>query len=824
MLTDSSGNSNDGTINGATWTTGKYSGGLSFDGIDDLVSIPNSASLDITGNQITLTAWFNPVDGGISGGSRVISKKNDGGGSDVYALYTTNNRVWFRLDGTELVSTNTFSNNNWVNIAVVYDGALKRIYINGVQESTTQSKTDNIDSSTRGVFMGHREAEDRWFNGIIDNVRIYDTALTAQEIINDMNTPVTSQTQQPTSYFGDLNNDLKVDVSDIFIILRHILGIQQDQVSDVNEDGNVNIFDLVITAKYFGKQYGTDTTPPSILSGIPSQNILPLGTTTAIVGVETDERATCRYNPTPTDFASMTAFDRTGGIQHTKEETGLSDNSNYLYYVQCRDEAGNLNSTNYLVNFSIGSYVNGGGPCTPDLNACSGLSCGSATNGTCGSVSCGTCGSGFYCSSGQCVASPSGGTADPTLLPLATGQMEEDYYSAFDALGVPSMVQGDSYRSPESSPGVLVYKVTDPNTPRAGSANHWAPQGGGGGPFISMPWIGPGGDTYYTLMVSSANQGYLIDMNYNNAVAESGTVFSNNRAMPSGVGNLDAIFSYNPSTPRIMYHTTGGGQIRRYNTETMVYDEPVNLNFPSPSSVGTSWLNMDVNDEWFVAHTKSIARTKAWNAVTDQVVDWGTTGSDEAHISRDGKYVLLVGGTFDTDLGTIATGPPPTDLAPEIPGYAFSHPDGGPNGYFVVTAPADGTSERPAPAYYDPVNDIYSTIGPAYGGSGHNSGTWQINNEPGLNAWTLVSQYSGDSLGGTIVPSVIRKAGVFWRLDGSEARLVALNFNRVLVKNQGEPHHTASPDGKLVMWNSDARSIPGGIDRNDVYVAIIPTS
>jgi hypothetical protein len=141
-----------------------------------------------------------------------------------------------------------------------------------------------------------------------------------------------------TAYFGDLNNDLKVDISDIFIILRHIFGIQQDQTSDVNEDGNVNIFDLVVTAKYFGKRYGTDTIPPSILNKIPSQNILPLGTTTAIVGVETDERATCRHNP-----------------QHTKEETGLQDDSNYLYFVQCRDEVGNLNSTNYLINFSVGS-------------------------------------------------------------------------------------------------------------------------------------------------------------------------------------------------------------------------------------------------------------------------------------------------------------------------------------------------------------------------------------------------------------------------------------------------------------------------------------
>jgi hypothetical protein len=120
---------------------------------------------------------------------------------------------------------------------------------------------------------------------------------------------------------------------------------------------------------------------------MPSQSILPLGTASVIVGVETDERAVCRYNPTPTDFASMTQFTRTGGIQHTTEATGLLDNQNYLYYVQCRDEAGNLNSTDYLINFSVGSYSNGGGP-TPycgDNNCDANESCSSCE------ADCGVC-------------------------------------------------------------------------------------------------------------------------------------------------------------------------------------------------------------------------------------------------------------------------------------------------------------------------------------------------------------------------------------------------------------------------------------------------
>jgi hypothetical protein len=204
----------------------------------------------------------------------------------------------------------------------------------------------------------------------------------------DVNTCPADCPVTPT-YFGDLNHDGKISISDIMIIMRHILNRETNWDSDVDEDGEVNIFDLVKVARIWGKQYETDTTAPTVVSSMPSQSILPLGTSTAIVGVETDERAVCRYNPTPTNFASMTAFDRTGGIQHTTEATGLQDDQNYLYYVQCQDEAGNLNSTDYLINFSVGSYGNGGPP--PPTPYCGDNNC--DANETCSSceADCGVC-------------------------------------------------------------------------------------------------------------------------------------------------------------------------------------------------------------------------------------------------------------------------------------------------------------------------------------------------------------------------------------------------------------------------------------------------
>ena len=84
---DSSPNGNDGillnTDPATDWVPGKIAGALDFDGIDDHVVIANNPSLAITGTEITLAAWIFPRDGGASGGSRIISKRTDPGGSDV---------------------------------------------------------------------------------------------------------------------------------------------------------------------------------------------------------------------------------------------------------------------------------------------------------------------------------------------------------------------------------------------------------------------------------------------------------------------------------------------------------------------------------------------------------------------------------------------------------------------------------------------------------------------------------------------------------------------------------------------------------------------
>ena len=98
-----------------------------------------------------------------------------------------------------------------------------------------------------------------------------------------------------------------------------------------------------------------DTTPPVRSNGSPS-GVLPSGTTTINLMLNTNEAATCKYSITPNiQYASMTnIFATTGGTQHSTQISGLIDDNTYNYYVRCQDNIGNANTNDFIITFSVG--------------------------------------------------------------------------------------------------------------------------------------------------------------------------------------------------------------------------------------------------------------------------------------------------------------------------------------------------------------------------------------------------------------------------------------------------------------------------------------
>jgi hypothetical protein len=187
---DSSSNGLNGTITGATRTTTAHTGqALSFDGTNDWVTVNDAAVLDVT--RVTLEAWVRPT--ALSGWRTVIMKETPT--ALAYTLYAHDNAPrpagYINNGGPDLdvQGTAALGLNTWTHLAMTYDGANMRFYVNGALVGT-RAATGSIATSTNPLRIGGNAPWGEYFAGQIDDVRVYNRALTLAEIQTDMNTPV----------------------------------------------------------------------------------------------------------------------------------------------------------------------------------------------------------------------------------------------------------------------------------------------------------------------------------------------------------------------------------------------------------------------------------------------------------------------------------------------------------------------------------------------------------------------------------------------------------------------------------------------------------
>jgi hypothetical protein len=190
-LADTSSNGNAGTITGATWSTsGKNGSALSFNGTSNYVQVPDSASLDLT-TGMTLEAWVKPSLLGTSW--RTVLFKTQTGGM-VYSLYanqdTTRPIGQVNIGGeVNAIGSAALPLNAWSHLAATFDGSALRIYVNGSLVATTVI-TGTIPTSTGVLRIGGNAIWGEWFAGLIDDVRLYNRALTQAQVQADLNTAV----------------------------------------------------------------------------------------------------------------------------------------------------------------------------------------------------------------------------------------------------------------------------------------------------------------------------------------------------------------------------------------------------------------------------------------------------------------------------------------------------------------------------------------------------------------------------------------------------------------------------------------------------------
>jgi PKD repeat protein len=190
-LGDSSGKGNNGTISGATWTTGgKFGGGLSFDGLNDLVTIADSNTLDLS-TGMTLEAWVKPSS--VGDWSSILLKESSNGLA--YGMYASDDASkpagYINTGGSDQNATggSALPLNAWTHLAVTFDGATLKLFVNG-NLAGSKAVSGSIITTTGALRIGGNSVWGEYFAGIIDEVRIYKRALTQTEIQDDMNRAV----------------------------------------------------------------------------------------------------------------------------------------------------------------------------------------------------------------------------------------------------------------------------------------------------------------------------------------------------------------------------------------------------------------------------------------------------------------------------------------------------------------------------------------------------------------------------------------------------------------------------------------------------------
>ena len=381
-VSDASGTGNNGTTSSTTWSTsGKYGGALSFNGTTARVNVPNSSSLQLT-SAMTLEAWVNP--------SATTSKWRDViyKGNDNYYLEVTSSNSSKPAGGGTFAGTNAnaygtaaLTANTWSYLALTYDGATLRLYVNGALVGS-QARTGATATSTSQLQIGGDSLFSQYFSGLIDEVRVYNVALSVAAIQTDMNTPIAASTDStPPSAPGTLTASAvsagEVDLSwgaatdNVGVTGYQVFRCQNAgctsyallaspagtaitykdtsvaastaygyEVRATDAAGNLGQFSNAATAT---TPAATDTTPPS-QPGTLTANTVSAGEIDLSWGAASDNVGVTGYEVfrcTGAACGTFTKVTQTGGGTTTYSDTGLSSATSYSYEVRALDAAGN---------------------------------------------------------------------------------------------------------------------------------------------------------------------------------------------------------------------------------------------------------------------------------------------------------------------------------------------------------------------------------------------------------------------------------------------------------------------------------------------------
>src|SRR6185436_2827730 len=194
-LADASGTGHTGTlVNGPAWVAGQatYGQALSFDGVNDAVTVANPTGFNFGTADFTIELWAKR--NALGGTQRHLFSKCDStlwqsGCKEFY--FNPNNQLTFGSFNTGDTFASTIADTNWHHIAVTFTDSTNtlKIYVDGIL-ATTATKALEADGAGHVVTVGNQGGKNT-FSGLLDEVRLYTRVLTLTEIQADRATPIT---------------------------------------------------------------------------------------------------------------------------------------------------------------------------------------------------------------------------------------------------------------------------------------------------------------------------------------------------------------------------------------------------------------------------------------------------------------------------------------------------------------------------------------------------------------------------------------------------------------------------------------------------------
>ncbi len=412
-VNDASGNGNNGTISGATWTTaGKYGSALVFNGRSSRVNINDSASLHLT-SGMTLEAWVS-ASSVPSFWQDVIYKENDiyflEAGSGVTNHPPAVGATFFANGDQFLAGTSALNANTWTHLAATYDGATLRLYVNGLQVAS-QGIGDSLTSSTQPLQIGGDAAFGQYFKGTIDEVRIYNRALAATEIQADMTAQITQSmdTQAPTAptnlsatviSVSQINLSWTASADNVGVtnyLIERCAGASCTGFAQIATPATTTFNDSGLTAStsYSYRVRATDaagnlsaysnvattatlalpdTTPPSAPSNLAA-TVISVSQINLSWTASTDNVGVTNYLVERCAGASCTSFAQIAtSTTTTYNNTGLTASTSYSYRVRATDAAGNLSGYSNVVTAATPALPDTTPPSAPSNLAATAIS------------------------------------------------------------------------------------------------------------------------------------------------------------------------------------------------------------------------------------------------------------------------------------------------------------------------------------------------------------------------------------------------------------------------------------------------------------------